>query len=80
MILTGRPSLASRSAPLAATRLEEAKRLLELTALPIETIALQAGFGSVQVLRSHFRKTLRLSPREYRASFAPPSARAQASR
>jgi len=56
---------------LAATRLDEAKRLLEQGSEPIESVALQAGFGSVQVLRSHFRRSMGLSPREYRASFRP---------
>lgn len=65
---------ATGSAPaewLAAARVEEARRLLEQGSEPIESVALQAGFGSVQVLRSHFRRTLGLSPREYRASFRP---------
>jgi AraC family transcriptional activator FtrA len=59
---------------LAATRLEEAKRLLEQGSDSIESVAMQAGFGSLQVLRDHFRKSMGLSPRVYRASFRPASA------
>jgi len=63
---------ATGSAPaewLAAARLDEARRLLEQGRAPIEQVAQQVGFGSVQVLRSHFRRTLGLSPRDYRAAF-----------
>ena len=56
---------------LAATRLDEARRLLEQGSEPIEHVASRVGFGSVQVLRSHFRRTLGVSPRAYRASFRP---------
>ena len=56
---------------LAAVRLDEARRLLEQGSEPIEHVASRVGFGSVQVLRSHFRRTLGVSPRAYRASFRP---------
>lgn len=51
-------------------RVEEAKRLLEATALPIETVAAHAGFGSPMTLRHHFRAQVGLSPRAYRETFA----------
>ncbi len=38
----------------AAVRVEEAKRLLEGTALPVEEVARLAGFGSTANLRLHF--------------------------
>lgn len=62
-----------------ATRLDEAKRLLESTGRSIEQITASVGFGSVQTLRHHFRRQVGLSPTEYRAAFAakrdPPSFR-----
>ncbi len=53
-------------------RVEEAKRLLEATALSVEEVAARAGFGSVEALRHHFRARVGLSPKAYRATFAPP--------
>lgn len=50
-------------------RVQEAKLLLESTNLPVERIAVDVGFGSVQALRHHFRSQLDLSPREYRSAF-----------
>jgi AraC family transcriptional regulator, transcriptional activator FtrA len=50
-------------------RVDEAKRLLESTSLPVERISADVGFGSVQTLRHHFRTQLGLSPREYRNTF-----------
>ncbi len=52
-------------------RVDEAKRLLETTSLPVERIAVAVGFGGVQTLRHHFRTLMDLSPREYRNVFAP---------
>lgn len=57
---------------LAQLRIDEAKRLLETSRHPIERIADLAGFGSVQVLRTHFRRTVGVTPTEYRQLFAPP--------
>lgn len=51
-------------------RLTQAQRLLESTALSVERVAAEVGFGSVQVLRHHFRQRLALSPRDYRKTFA----------
>lgn len=53
-----------------SVRVEEAKRLLEMTTLPVETIAAKAGFGTVATLRHHFRARVGLSPKAYRATFA----------
>lgn len=54
---------------LIAERVAEARRLLEASALPVERIAAEAGFGSVQALRHHFQARVGLAPRDYRASF-----------
>ncbi len=51
-------------------RVDEAKRLLEATALPMEEVAARAGFGAVATLRHHFRRQLGLAPRDYRETFA----------
>lgn len=50
-------------------RLQYAKTLLEESELTIEQIACDAGFGSADVLRQHFRKYLQVSPGEYRKTF-----------
>lgn len=50
-------------------RVDEAKRLLETTRLPVEEVAARAGFGSVPALRHHFRLHVGAAPRAYRASF-----------
>lgn len=50
-------------------RIDEAKRLLEATALPVEEVARLAGFGSVATLRHHFGRAAGLSPRDYRDRF-----------
>ena len=54
---------------LIAERVAEAQRLLEASALSVERIAAQVGFGSAQALRHHFQARLGLAPRAYRASF-----------
>ena len=54
---------------LIAERVAEAQRLLEASALSVERVAAEAGFGSVQALRHHFQARLGLAPRAYRSSF-----------
>ena len=54
---------------LIAERVADAQRLLESSAMPVEDIAARVGFGSVQVLRHHFRARLGLAPRDYRCAF-----------
>jgi AraC family transcriptional regulator, transcriptional activator FtrA len=54
-------------------RMSEACRLLETTALPIERIATETGFGSADTLRHHFKARLYTSPLRYRSSFRPPA-------
>ena len=50
-------------------RVDEVKRLLETTSLPLERIADQTGYRSVQVLRAQFKRALGTSPKAYRALF-----------
>ena len=52
-------------------RVQEARRLLEETDLPIDTIAWQAGFGTAASLRDHFRRATATTPTAYRRSFTP---------
>lgn len=54
---------------LIAERVAEARRLLEASTLPVERVAAEAGFGSVQALRHHFQARVGLAPRDYRAAF-----------
>lgn len=54
---------------LIAERVAEAQRLLEASSLPIERVAAEAGFGSVQALRHHFQARLGMAPRAYRENF-----------
>ena len=67
---------ASPGAWLAGVRVEEARRLLETTAAPVEEVARVVGFGSAANLRHHFRRASGLSPREHRERFGHHPARA----
>jgi AraC family transcriptional activator FtrA len=57
----------------AGLRVARAKELLETTALSVEEVAEQCGFGSSFTLRHHFRKRLHTSPLGYRAGFRVPA-------
>ncbi len=50
-------------------RLAKARRMLESGSQPVETIAVESGFGSATSLRQHFAKTLNISPSLYRRQF-----------
>ncbi len=54
-------------------RARRAQRLLETTALPVERVAAEVGFGSSTVLREHFGQIVGTSPLAYRRSFRPDS-------
>lgn len=56
---------------LLAQRVLEARRLLEETDLPVETIAWRVGFGTAASLRDHFRRATATTPTAYRRSFQP---------
>ncbi len=60
------------SAWLLTERLARAQALLESSDLPIEAIAQAAGFGSVSVLRKHFRAAFGVPPTVWRVSFKAP--------
>jgi AraC family transcriptional activator FtrA len=59
---------------LLARRVEEARRLLEETDLPVETLAWRAGFGNAASLRDHFRRATATTPSAYRRAFRPAAA------
>jgi transcriptional regulator GlxA family with amidase domain len=52
-------------------RVQEARRLLEETDLPIDAIAWRSGFGTAASLRDHFRRVTATTPTAYRQSFTP---------
>ena len=54
---------------LLARRVLAARRLLEETDLPVETVALEAGFGDAASLRAHFRRATATTPTAYRRTF-----------
>jgi transcriptional regulator GlxA family with amidase domain len=50
-------------------RLEAARRMLEESTAPIESVARRAGFGSAERLRRACQRRLGVSPQDYRARF-----------
>jgi len=52
-----------------AARVERARIALETGAIPVEAIALTAGFGTVETMRRAFRRRVGVSPVEYRSRF-----------
>ena len=52
-----------------AARVERARIALETGDLPVEAIARQVGFGTVETLRRAFRRQVGVSPIEYRTRF-----------
>lgn len=61
---------ATPAAWLARQRIIHAQRLLEQTALGLDRIAAECGFGSAAVLRQNFARVLGTTPTAYRARFA----------
>ncbi|HEY2057437.1 MAG TPA: DJ-1/PfpI family protein [Amycolatopsis sp.] len=53
-----------------SVRVEAAKRLLESTAIPLETLAHRCGFGTDKSLQRTFKRTLQVTPGEYRKHFS----------
>jgi transcriptional regulator GlxA family with amidase domain len=51
-------------------RVEEARRLLETTALPIDRVAERAGFGTATSMRQHLHTAVGVSPTAYRKTFS----------
>ncbi|MFE6872156.1 helix-turn-helix domain-containing protein [Kitasatospora sp. NPDC057692] len=56
-------------------RLEQARELLESTALPVGLVAARTGFVTPDSLRRHLLRRIGLTPRAYRAHFTRPPAR-----
>lgn len=50
-------------------RVRRAQRLLETTALSVEQVATEAGFGSVTALRERFARVVGTTPQRYRHAF-----------
>jgi transcriptional regulator GlxA family with amidase domain len=50
-------------------RVESARIALETGTMPVEAIARQAGFGTVETMRRAFRRRLGISPNAYRGRF-----------
>jgi transcriptional regulator GlxA family with amidase domain len=56
---------------LLARRVLAARRLLEESDLPVETVAVRVGFGDAASLRAHFRRATATTPTAYRRTFRP---------
>jgi transcriptional regulator GlxA family with amidase domain len=52
-----------------AARVESARIALETGDLPVESVARQAGFGTVETMRRAFRRRVGVSPVDYRSRF-----------
>ncbi|HTW33009.1 MAG TPA: GlxA family transcriptional regulator [Rhizomicrobium sp.] len=52
-------------------RIDAARRLLTQSELPVETVAVRAGFGSEERMRRAFQRRLKVSPASFRARFHP---------
>src|SRR5215469_17208232 len=50
-------------------RIRLAQRLLEMTDLPIDSVAETSGFSTAANLRKHFSRTVHTSPQGYRRTF-----------
>jgi transcriptional regulator GlxA family with amidase domain len=59
----------SPAAHVEAVRVETARRLLETTPDGLDRIARAAGFGTIATMHRAFRRTVRVTPGEYRARF-----------
>ena len=57
-----------------AARVESARIALETGDLPVEAIARQAGFGTVETMRRAFRRRVGVSPAGYRGRFSSEAA------
>jgi transcriptional regulator GlxA family with amidase domain len=54
---------------LTAARLREARRLLEVSDLPVDDVAARSGLGSAANLRLHLARDARTTPTAYRAAY-----------
>lgn len=53
-----------------SARIEAARRLLETTSATLESVAHACGFGTVETLHRSFKRTLQVTPGEYRRHFS----------
>ncbi|MFI5758470.1 GlxA family transcriptional regulator [Streptomyces sp. NPDC051569] len=53
-----------------SARIEAARRLLETTSATLESVAHACGFGTVETLHRSFKRTLQVTPGEYRKHFS----------
>jgi transcriptional regulator GlxA family with amidase domain len=60
-------------------RVQFAQQLLETSALSIEGVATQSGFGTADNLRKHFNRIVHTSPKAYREAFQYPNTRTRTS-
>lgn len=56
---------------LTGQRVERARHLLETTALSVDQVASDAGFGTAQSMRQHLQAALGVTPTAYRRTFRP---------
>ncbi|MFG1810808.1 GlxA family transcriptional regulator [Streptomyces sp. NPDC049040] len=54
-----------------SARVEAARRLLESTGTTVEAVARACGYGTVETLHRSFKRSVRVTPGEYRRRFAP---------
>jgi transcriptional regulator GlxA family with amidase domain len=54
---------------LARARVDQARRLLESTDLPVDRVAAESGFGTTASLRQHLAHAVGLSPLAYRRTY-----------
>lgn len=64
------------AAYLQAVRIEAAKEMLERDSQPVQQVSLAVGYDDVAFFRGLFKRTVGMTPQEYRASFGPLKVRA----
>jgi transcriptional regulator GlxA family with amidase domain len=52
-----------------AARVDNARRLLEESSLPLKRLAFESGFGNVSVMRRAFLRSMGVRPQDYRTRF-----------
>lgn len=56
-----------------ALRIEEAKQMLETSALPVDAVGREVGYEDTASFRRLFRRLVGMTPGDYRRKFRPPS-------
>jgi transcriptional regulator GlxA family with amidase domain len=52
-----------------AVRVDRARMLLEASDTPVETVAHECGFGTVETMRRAFARRVQVTPSDYRGRF-----------